>query len=222
MSALKKSQRILRSQSLIINFLSKPIRIGDIVQFDDGQHIIVGNIEEMIPDFSLDDTKIRKSESAEFKIAEEANVSLTIGANVNTPVAEGEIELKFGSKNSAFVLLKSIKRVTIPTNKVEEQLKELWKNKGYDQPNKRNKFFFINEVFESESGTIIFSQDKGNKVTITGKNNTPISSVSVLGEGKVEFVTNTKGTLEIISEKPMKPLFSALKIKGNGMFEIVK
>lgn len=220
MAALKKSQRILRSHGLIVNFLFQPLKIGDIVQADDGRYIIVGNIEKMIPGFSLEG-KVRASNQSEFKLTQESNITVSVGGTADSSVAAGEIELKFNSKNSAFVVLKGATRKTIPTSLIEEELKNLWKSKGYDQPGKRNRFHFINEIIEAESGTIIFSQEKANIVTITGKNNTPLTSVSVVGEGKVEYVTNRKATLEIISEKPIKPIFSALRIKSNGLFETV-
>ena len=58
-------------------------------------------------------------------------------------------------------------------------------------------------------------------MVITGKNNTPLTSVSVVGEGKVEYVSNSKSTLEIISETKIQPLYTAVRYKMDGSFEIV-
>ncbi|WP_113924806.1 hypothetical protein [Cognataquiflexum aquatile] len=220
MPSLKKSQRILRSQKLIGNFLSKPLQIGDIVQNDEGQHLIIGNIVNLIPGFSLQG-KIVTSPKFQFKVASESNISVEIGGTATAPIAQGEIQLKFNSKNSAFVVLKNAVRSSVALGLVENELKSYWKSKGYDQPGNRNKFHFINDIIESESGTMIFSEEKSNTVVIKGKNNTPLTSVSVVGEGKVEYVTNTKATLEIISESPIMPLYGAVRIKANGKFDIV-
>lgn len=68
---------------------------------------------------------------------------------------------------------------------------------------------------------MIFSQEKANRVVIKGKDNVPLTSVAVAGDGKVEFVSNSKSTLEIISETPIQPLYTAVRYRANGKFEIV-
>ena len=214
MSALKKTQKVLSGLNLIGNFVERPLRVGDIVLKDDGQHLIWGNIEDVIDGFSLEG-KISVANKADLKFTSESNVQVGIGGTADTPVAEGEIELTFNAKNSAFVSLKQIKRSSVKLALVDSQLKKYWTDKGFDKLLNRKKYHFIAEIIEAESGTVIFSQEKSNKVVITGKNNT------VVGEGKVEYVSNSKSTLEIISDSKIQPLYTAVRYRGNGNFEIV-
>ncbi|MFZ1560394.1 MAG: hypothetical protein WAT37_10745 [Saprospiraceae bacterium] len=220
MGNLKKSQKVFSNFKLIGNFIERPLKVGDIVLNDDGQHLIWGNIEDIVDGFSLTG-KIEVSNRADLKSTSGKDVAISIGGTANASVAKGEIQLKFNSKNSAFISLKKIKRSSLKLALVDVKLKEYWEQKGLDKPKNRNKYHFIVEVIEAESGTVIFSQEKGNNIVITGKNNTPLTSIAVVGEGKVEYVSNSKSTLEIISETTTQPLYTAVKYKGNGNFEIV-
>lgn len=220
MSALKKTQKVLNGLGLIGNFIERPLRVGDIVLNDDGQHLIWGNIEDIVDGFSLEGKTV-ESNKADLKYTSESNVNVEIGGKANSTVAEGEIQLKFNSKNSAFISLKQIKSTAVKLALIDSELKEYWKQKGFDKLQNRHKYHFISSVIEAESGTVIFSQDKGNTVVIQGKNNMPLTSIAVVGEGKVEYVSNSKSTIEIISETKIQPLYTALRYKGNGNFEVV-
>jgi hypothetical protein len=220
MSVLKKSQRVFKGINLIGNFIERPLRLGDIVLNDDGQHMIYGNIEDFTDGFSLKG-KTETSNKSDLKYTSESNIDVTIGGSANTTVAKGEIELKFNSKNSAFIVLKKIKRSVVKLGLVETALKDFWESRGLNKIGKRDNYHFIAEIIEAESGTVIFSEEKDNKVVITGKNNVPLTSLAAIGDGKVEYVSNSKSTLEIISDTPIQPLYTAVKFKSNGHFEIV-
>ena len=62
MASLRKTQRILSGLKLIGNFVERPLRVGDIVINDDGQHLIWANIEDVIDaiseDFGLEDSQV--------------------------------------------------------------------------------------------------------------------------------------------------------------------
>lgn len=220
MSALRKQQRVLSGLGLIGNFIERPLRVGDIVLNDDGQHLIWGNIGDVIDGLSIEDLTV-VSNASDLKYTSESSVEILIGGNVGSTVAKGEIELKFNAKNSAFIYFKQIKRSSLKLGLIDVKLKEYWRKKGFDKPSNRNKYHFIAEVIDADSGTMIFSQDKSNKVVLTGKNNTPLTSLEGFGEGRIEFVTNTKSTLEIISQTPIQPLYTAIRYRANGNFEIV-
>lgn len=220
MGALKKSQRVFAEIKLIGNFIERPLKVGDIVLNDDGQHLIWGNIEDVIDGFSLEG-KITESNQADLKYTTESDIDVTIGGSANSPVAEGEIELKFNKKKSAFVSLKQIKRFALKLALVDTELKQYWSQKGFDRARNRNKYHLIAEVIEAESGTIIYSHERANKVVITGKNNVPLTSIAAVGNGNVEYVSNSKSTLEIISETKIQPLYTAIRYRGNGNFEII-
>ena len=220
MAGLKRTQRILSGLGLMGNFIERPLRVGDIVLNDDGQHLIWGNIEDVVDGFSLQGKTV-VANKADLKYTVESSVSVDIGGSVNSSVAKGEIGLTFGAKNSGFVSLKLIQRTSVKLALIDDKLKEYWKKKGFNKPLNRVKYHFIAEVIDAESGTVIFSQERNNKVVITGKNNTPLTSISVVGEGRVEYVSNSKSTLEIISETKIQPLYTAVRYKMDGSFEIV-
>ena len=220
MSVLKRSQRVFKGLNLIGNFIERPLQVGDIVVNDDGQHLIWGNIADVIDGFSLRG-KTKTSNRANLKFTRESNVEITFGSSASTKVAKGEVELKFKSKNSAFVSLNKIKRKSVKLGLVDLQLKEYWSQKGFDKGRNRNKYHFIAETIEASSGVVIFSKSSGNKVVISGKNNIPITNLTSIGSGKVELIKSSKATLEIISESKIQPLYTAVRYRANGNFEIV-
>ncbi len=220
MPALKKTQKVFSKLGLIGNFIERPLRVGDIVINDDGQHLIWGNIEDVVDGFSLKG-KIVTANKADLKFTSESDVDVSIGGSANSTVAQGEIQLKFNAKNSAFVSLKQIERSAVKLALVDTELKAYWKQKGFHKLLNRFKYHFVVEVITAQSGTVIFSQEKANTVVIKGKNNIPLTSIAVVGEGKVEYVSNSKSTLEIISETQIQPLYTAVRYKADGNFEII-
>lgn len=220
MASLRKTQRILSGLKLIGNFVERPLRVGDIVINDDGQHLIWANIEDVIDGFSLKG-KIEKSNRADLKYTSESGVEVKFGSISDTAIAEGEVEIKFKSKNSAFVSLKQIERSSVKLGLVDKELKKYWKDHGFDKGANISKYHFISEVITAQSGTVIFSQDKSNRVVLKGKNDIPLTSLAVVGSGSVEFVINTKATLEIISETEIQPLYGAVRYRRNGNFELI-
>jgi len=220
MASLKRTQRILKGLNLIGNFVERPLRVGDIVLNDDGQHLIWANIEDVVDGFSLKG-KTETSNRADLKFTSESGVEVKFGGSANANIAKGEVELKFKSKNSAFISLKQIERTSVKLGLVNEELKKYWKVHGFDKLANINKYHFISEVITAQSGTVIFSQDQGNTVVLKGKSDIPLTSLAVIGSGSVEFVINTKATLEIISETQIQPLYSAVRYRKNGNFEVI-
>ena len=220
MGNLKRSQRVLSGLKLIGNFVERPIKVGDIVLNDDGQHLIWGNIEDVIDGFSLSGKTV-ETLTSNLKYTTESGVDVTLGGEGSSGVAKGDLQLSFKSRNSAFVSLKGVRRISVKLALIEAQLRKYWNEKGFDKPGNRRKYHFIAEMMEAASGTVIFSQDKGNTVVLSGRGHTLLKSVSDVGNGRVEYVSNTRSTLEIISENPFQPLYTALRFKADGNFEIV-
>jgi hypothetical protein len=221
MSALIKAQKVFSRLKLIGNFIERPLKTGDIVLNDKGQHLIWGNIEDVIDGFSLKG-KTAVSSTSDLKFTSESNVEITFGGSAGTPVASGEALLKFNSRNSAFVSLKQIQRESVKLGLIDDHLKQYWKMKGFDKPGNRNNYHFIAEVISAESGVVIFSQDRNNSVVLKGKNDLPLTSIGIIGSGRVEYVSNSKSTLEIISETPFQPLYVAVRYLANGRFSMVR
>jgi uncharacterized protein YbdZ (MbtH family) len=220
MGNLKRSQRVLSGLKLIGNFVERPLKLGDILLNDDGQHLIWGNIEDVIDGFSLAGKTV-ETRKADLKYTSESGVDVKLGGAADSGVAKGDIQLSFRARNSAFVALKGIRRVSVKLALIEAQLRQYWNEKGFDKPGNRRKYHFIAEMVEAASGTVIFSQERGNTIVLSGRGDTLLKSVSDAGNGRVEYVSNTKSTLEIISENPFQPLYTAVRFKADGSFEIV-
>jgi hypothetical protein len=218
---MKRTQKVFSRLKLIGNFIERPLQVGDIVLNDSGQHLIWGNIQDVIDGFSIEGKTVM-SGSSDLKFTSESNVDLTFGSTAGTQVAKGEVMLKFKSRNSAFISLKQIRRESIKLGLIDAHLKQYWKTKGFDKPGNRNKYHFIAEVISAESGVVIFSQDRSNTVVLKGKNDLPLTSIAIIGKGMVEYVSNSKSTLEIISETPIQPLYVAVRYMTNGRFSIVR
>lgn len=220
MAILLKKQRILSGLNLIGNFLERPLKVGDIVINDDGQHLIWGNIEDVIDGFSISGKTVTSNKS-DVKYTTESNIIVTMGGAANSSVASGQVQLQFNKTNSAFVVLKQCSTISIKLGLINDKLSEYWKQKGFDKMTNRIKYHFINSILNAESGVVIFSEERNNKVVLTGTSSTPISSIGIIGKGDVEYVSNSKSTLEIISNSPIQPLYSAVRYKANGNFEVV-
>lgn len=219
MSALRKSQRILSNIGYIGNFLNTGIKVGDIYQMDDRQFILLANIADLATELVLDGSKLQVGTKGTLSYTRESNVDIKFNGDVTAPeLVKGEVELSFKSKNSAFVSLKEAVTTDLRMELIREVLIRVWEDKEYKN-NGRHVMIF--QTVEAASGTVIFSQERNNKVILKATGDEAITSVAKMGSGKVEFVTNSKATLESISTVTYVPLFKALYMKKNGNFEIV-
>jgi len=220
MGNLKRSQRVLSGLKLIGNFVERPLKVGDIVLNDDGQHLIWGNIEDVVDGFSLSGKTV-ETRMANLKYSSESGVDVMIGGTADSHIAKGDIQLTFQARNSALVSLKGTRRISVKLALMETQLRTYWSEKGFDKPGNRRKYHFIAEMVEAASGTVIFSQAKDNKVVLSGRGGKLLASIDDLGSGKVESIHQARSTLKIISENPFQPLYTAVRFKAGGHFEIV-
>ncbi len=220
MPALKKLNHIFAGVKFIGNFMNRPIELGQIVQWSDGQHLIMGNLADFVPGFTWTG-KIEKSTSAFFKLTQESTVDVALGGQANAPVGKAEVELKFGAKNSAFVALNDVESTAIKLGLVQDDLNALWHERRWDRANNRNKFFLVSEVMTAASGTVVYSAERKNTVVLKAENDAPVTSLKALGSGRFEYVSNTKSTLEIISPMAITPLYRAVSLRSNGLFDLV-
>jgi len=219
MTALRKSQRIFSSIGYIGNFLNTGVKVGDIYQLEDKQFILLANITDLAPELKLDETKLSVGTKGNISYTKESNVEVKFKGDASAPqLAKGEVELNFKSKSSAFVSLKDTITTEIKMELIREVLKKVWTDKKYK---KNGRHVLIAQTVEAASGTVIYSEEKGNKVVLKATVDEAITSVAKIGGGQVEFVSNSKATLEMISTVSFTPLFKALYLKGNGNFEMV-
>jgi hypothetical protein len=219
MSALRKSQRIFSGIGYFGNLLKAGIRVGDIFQMDDRQFILLANISDLDPALVLDASKLSVGTRSNLSYTRESSVNIKFKGDASAPhLGKGEVELNFTRKNSAFVSLKEAEITAIRMELIRAALKRVWDEKNYKN-NGRHVLVF--ETVKAESGTVIYSEEKNNKVILKATTDEAITSVAKLGSGEVEYVTNSKATLESISTVSFVPMFKALYIRKNGNYEIL-
>jgi hypothetical protein len=219
MSALRKSQRIFSGVGYFGNFLNTGLQVGDIYQMDDRQFIPLANIADLDPAIVLDSSKLSVGTRSNLSYTRESYVEIKFKGDASAPhLAKGEVELNFKRKNSAFVSLKDTETTAIRMELIRQALVRVWNERGYKN-NGRHVLVF--ETVRAASGTIIYSEEKNNKVILKAKADEAVTSVVKLGSGEFEYVTNAKATLELISTVSYTPMFKALYIKRNGNFEIL-
>ena len=221
MSSLKRSHRLLANVGFYGNFLMSPVKIGDVFQIDQQEHIKLGNIERLTSGITIEGNT-DKSTEANFKFTSGREFEINFGANAEMKLGKGEVQINFKSNNSAFVSLTDATTEVLSVGIIEDKLKEYWNKKGYDQAGNRRKFIIISSIISAASGTVIFSQEKNNKVVLKASTDEEVKSIKAMGSGNFEYVSNSKATLEIISPKSIQPLYRALWIRENGKFDIVK
>lgn len=218
MSALRKSQRILSSLGYLGNFLNTGLKVGDIYQMDDKQFLLLANITELTPSLQLDAKKLQVGTKGSLKYTHESNIEVKFKGDASANLGKGEVELNFKRKNSAFVSLNDTVTTAVRMELIRDALTQVWKDKKYKN---NGRHIMVFQTVEASSGTVVYSQERNNKVVLAATTGESVTSVAKIGSGKFEFVTNSKATLESISTVKYTPLFKALFIKNNGNFEIV-
>lgn len=217
MAAVKRGQKIFKGIDYIGNFLGEPIALGNIYRCDDRSFVLLANIMDLIPEVSLPALTVSSSKQ-NLTYTKESNVEVKVGASGDATVGKGELELNFTKKNSAFVSLKDVTISQLKLQLLEEQLKEIWRKKKYKADGTT---IMVNQVMNAQSGTVIFSEERNNKVILKASTNEKLTSALKAGSGDVEFVINTKATLEIISTAPILPMFKAFYYNRKGEVEVV-
>jgi hypothetical protein len=217
MAAIRKGQKIFKGIDYIGNFLGEPIALGNIYRCDDRSFVLLANITDLIPGLSLKELTVVGTKQ-NLTYTKESNVSVKVGAAADATLGKGELELNFAKKNSAFVALKDVTISQLKLQLLEDELKKLWNKKKYKN---NGTTIIVNQVMDAKSGTVIFSEERNNKVVLKASTDEKLTSVVKAGSGNVEFVTNTKATLEIISPEPILPMFKAFFYNRRGDIEVV-
>lgn len=218
MIAIQKTQRIFSSIGYIGNFLNSQVKPGDIYQLDDKQFILLANITDLIPALKLTKRNLVTGKKSNLSFSKESYVNVKFKGDVSTGhLAKGEVELSFLRKNSAFISLKDVVITELKLELIREDIKKLWLDKKYKM---NGRHVIISQTVQASSGTVIFSRDRNNKVILKSSDDSPITSLTRLGSGNVDFVINSKAILENICTEKFIPMFKALYLKRNGQFEL--
>ena len=218
MLSISRSQKVFKGIDYFGNFLGEPIKIGNIYKCDSKSFILLAHITDLIPEISLTSITTR-SKSPDLTYTKQSHVSVKAGGKATSGVGRGELQLDFKKKNSAFVALKDVTITQLKMELILEQLRLLWKSKRFST---NGTHLIVNQVLAAKSGTVIFSQDRNNKVVLKAKGDELLSSALHAASGNVEFVINTKATLEIISKTTILPMFKGVYLDRRGRVQVAK
>jgi hypothetical protein len=215
---LSKTEKLISGTGLFANIINKPFELGMVLYKDDDKFTIWGKLEDLIPGFSLSE-KYTNSLSANLNFNTQSNIQVNLGSSATSIPVKGQVQIKYTKNKSGFIVLKNVVTQTLNLGAIEDAVKELWRDRGFDKAGNRRKYVLITSLLKAESGCIIYSEDKNNTVEIKANNEKPLTSLAVVAEANVEYVTNSKATLELFSTNPFSPLFAAHRLRVNGKFE---
>jgi len=216
MLSISRTQTVFKGIDYFGNFLGEPVKIGNIYKCDSKSFILLAHLSDFFPDVSVASITTR-SKSPDLSYTKQSNVAIKAGGKAASGVGTSELQLDFKKKNSAFVALKDVTVTQLKMELIMEQLSALWKSKRFAT---NGTHLLVNQVLTAKSGTVIFSQDRNNKVVIKAKGDEPLTSAIEAASGNVEFVINTKATLEIISKTPITPMYKGVYLDRRNRMQI--
>jgi hypothetical protein len=216
--SLTKTEKLISGTGLFANIINKPFELGMVLYIDDDKFTIWGKLEDLIPGFSLTG-RYTQSQTANLNFNTQSSIQVNVGTTATSVPVKGQVQIKFTKSKSGFIVLKNVITQTLNLGVIEVAVKELWRDRGFDKAGNRRKYVLITSLLKAESGSIIYSEDKNNTVQIKASNEKPLTSLAIVAEANVEYITNSKATLELFSTNPFSPLFSAYRLRANGKFE---
>jgi hypothetical protein len=216
---LKQTNQALSDINYQGNFISTPIKLGDIFFLDDHDYTWMGNI---LDEFNITDTSkiIRAGNPQDLEFSKKTGVDLDFGATgSNSKVGEGEVALTFTRKNSVLVTLKNAVSSEIAMESIRDEMIEYWKKKGYNK--KIRKYIVASELVTAESGIMIFSQDKNSSITLKADADIPVANVGDIASGNFSISGDTSETLNVTSTSSFNPLFKAVRLRRNDQLESI-
>jgi hypothetical protein len=213
-----KMNKILPGHKYVANFLDAPVDIGWVFRMDDKQFIPAISFKDAFPE-----TKLKKwissGSQGSIKFAEAKSVSFSFGGSATTAAGQSAVTIKFKRARSVAGVIDGAQVDTLRFENVKEQLKELWREKGFVKflP----EYIFVYEIVTAASGTLIYSDEKKNEVGLNHTLGAKVTKLADLGSGNFSIETNVKQTLEIIRNVAHKPLFKAFRFRKNWAPEIL-
>lgn len=218
---LSKQARVFTNSNLIADFLRGNAELGDIYQLENEGWIIITNIFKLMPVLKKDDFLLSRSSPKDVKFSQETGTSILFGGTGSSgAIGTAQAEISFKKNNSAFVSLKQAVYQNIDLAQMTPIINNLWETNGYKK--KAQRYFFVNQICTAQSGVTLFSAEKNNTIKIESTVNKALSNVGIIAEGKIEIVANKKETLEIISDTIHSPLFQAVRMKNNGLWDSMR
>lgn len=216
--------KVIRGTGLLGRFLGGAVKIADVYKRDGDD---LNKFESIIDDLlklhgitEIPENWITKSNPKELKITGESGIDISIAGSATIPEGEGSLSLSFSRKKTAFVYLKDAVTYELSLGEMKSDIISIWKEKGYDK--QLRKFVLVNKLIRAKSGTIIYSEEKGNKIGLKAKTpDVPLVDLEPAGSGEISIVSSKSAHLEVISEVEFEPLFGAVRVDNKGRFKAV-
>ena len=215
--SLRKINKAFKSLGFIGNFLNTDVKVGNIYRIDDGVFHLVTSLKTHAPDLDIEKL-INTGPNNKLKLTKEAGVEIKLGTEAESGIGESQVEILFEKKNSWVVALDQAKVMEIPEEDIIDACRRIWEEQDYQRQPMR--YVVITALVEAASGTVIYSEDRKNRVVLSQELGNNVIKALDLASGEFSFSINTKETLEIITTEQHVPLFKAMRLKNNGSFEL--
>lgn len=202
------TNKVLAGYKYVANFLDAPVRIGMIYRLDDKQFIPAISFNDVFPEIDLGrwtDT----GTPGNIQFTQSKDVSIKFSADVPSQIGKSEVKMNFSKSNTVAGALKDAIVESVRYENILPQLKSIWTDRGFMKY--RREYVFVYQIVTAASGTVIYSEESKNEVVLKHKLGEPLGGMAELASGNVEFVKNTKRTIEIIRQVAHKPLFGAFR-----------
>ncbi|MCK5699974.1 MAG: hypothetical protein KAI29_02440 [Cyclobacteriaceae bacterium] len=216
--------KVIKGTGLLGRFLGGLVKLGDVYKRDGDD---LNKFESIIDDLlklngftEIPDNWITKSNPKDLKITGASGIEIDFAASANIPEGEGSLSLSFNNKKTAFVNLKNAVTYELALGEIKNDIIRIWKEKDYEKQPRR--FVLVNKLIRAKSGTIIYSEERNNKIGLKAKTpDVPLIDLEPTGSGKVSIVSSRSEHLEVISENEFEPLFGAVRLNKQGRFKAV-
>lgn len=214
----KKAYQILKGQNTFVNFPLAQLKIGDVLEMDERNHRKVLNVFSLITGEGILD-KVEKGPKSEYEFISENTFNLEFSNQQNSsPILGHEAGISFKKAKSVYCKLDNLQHTALPLGYIEDELVKIWESKGYDKAGSRKHFHFVSEVYQSNSGLILYSTSANTQAKISSKSKVPLLEESDFLKSELDIQTSSKKLLKLYVQEAFVPFYRTLRMYGKGRF----
>lgn len=186
---------------------------------DKKNHRKVLNVFDFIDPKNILD-KVETGPKSEFEFMSKNTFNLEFSNQQNSsPILSHEATITFSSTKSVFCKLENLRHASLPIAYIEDELKILWKKKGYDVGGRKKHFHFVSEVFEADLGILLYSKSANTSAKFKCRSKVPLLEDSDLLKNEIDIKSESSHLMSLNLREPFIPFYKTLRQNTRGMFE---